>query len=91
MFLYPEIILDITQVCEKYRRKIVDEEQLQEHLWNAVQTIVAVEEKDLRTFLRQAESRVELLRFTVDRDKLYEETLILVIEIEERCKGRRSR
>jgi hypothetical protein len=79
---YPEALLELKQGCTRYRRKAIREEELQSCLWKAVQTIVAVEEKELRDYLRSAEGRVELLRFTVNQNQVYEEVLKLVEEIE---------
>jgi len=86
MALYPEIMADVAEACELYRREIIREEELQRCLWKAVQTIVAIEEKELRDFLQRAEGQIELLRFTVDRDCLYRNTLATVEEIEMRAK-----
>jgi hypothetical protein len=87
MSLYPEALLDIAPACEQYRRKAIEVDQLQQCLWKGAQTIVAVEEKGLRDFLRRAEGELELLHFTVDHDRIYERALPLVAEIESRVNG----
>jgi len=41
----------------------------------------------LRDLLRRAEGELELLRFTIDHDRIYERALPLVAEIESRVNG----
>lgn len=84
MALYPDVAVDVAQACRRYRDRLISEEELQQHLWKAAQTIVAIEEKDLREYLQHAEGQLELLRFTVDGDRVYDSALPLVSEIEKR-------
>ena len=91
MELCPDTVQNVSEACEQYRRREVSEEQLQQCVWNAVQLVVAIEDKELRTFLKRAEGKLELLRFTVDSARLYEESLAVVAEIERRLGKSRTR
>lgn len=87
MAIYPDIILDLKVACARYRRQEITEKQLQEHLWKAVQGVVALEEKAHRAFLRQAEGKIELLQFTVSIGELRNEVSAIVAQIEDHLSG----
>jgi hypothetical protein len=82
MALYPQALARLRAACLDYRSHRIGIEQLQAAIWSAAQEIVAVEEKELRRFLQNAEGRLDLLRFTVDQSSLFDRTLELVSEIE---------
>jgi hypothetical protein len=79
--------LDLVDKLKKtfldYRSRHIGVEELQAAIWSAAQLVTAVEEKELRRFLQNAESRLDLLRFTVDETALFDKALKLVSEIED--------
>jgi hypothetical protein len=83
MALYPQAVARARTACLDYRARRIGIEQLQTAIWSTSQEIVAVEEKELRRFLQNAEGRLDMLRFTVDQALLFERTLELVGEIED--------
>jgi hypothetical protein len=86
MSLYPDAIRDLTQAFEQYRQRAINEEKLQQHLMTAANTISAREERELGDVLRQADAEIELLRFTVNHEQLYERVVSVVSELERRSK-----
>ena len=86
MTLYPQILCQVKESCANYRSRTIGIEQLQSIIWNAAEQIVAREEKELRRSLQNAESKLELFRFTVDSEQVYEQSLMVVAEIERQVK-----
>lgn len=82
MAVYPEALARAKSACLDYRAKCIGIEQLQVAIWTASQEIAAVEEKELRRFLQNAEGKIDLLRFTVDQEALFDRALEVVGEIE---------
>ena len=82
MAIYPQALMLVKTACLDYRSKKIDIEQLQYTLMAAADLIVAREEKQLRGFLENSEGELDLLRFTVDQESLFEKSLKVVREIE---------
>jgi hypothetical protein len=86
MAIYPRIISHLLDMCQMLRERKITVEEFQIHVANDGEQIVAFEEKELRKFLEAAEGELELIRFTVDREKVFERSLEVVSRIEQRLK-----
>jgi hypothetical protein len=86
MSIYQAVLIALKEGCALYRKRIIQEEELQRRLLNAADTIVAVEERALREYLLWAEGRIELLRFTVNTEDLHASVLKLVTQIEHKLR-----
>lgn len=84
MFTYPLILKNLLYATKLYKGKEISLENYKQDIWSAVSEIVSLEDKDLRTFLQQAEAELDSIQFTVDDDKLFESTLSVVNKIEQR-------
>lgn len=62
---------------------------LQATLSNAADAIVATEESWIRALLLRAESKLELLRFTVDSDRIFQQSLVVISDVERALSGER--
>ena len=82
MAIYPRILSIVKEGCAHNRSNTSGIEELQSIIWNAAEQIVALEEKELRRSLQNAESKLELLRFTVDSEQVYEQSLMVIAEVE---------
>jgi hypothetical protein len=86
MALYPRTVARVKAACVEYRSGLIGVEQLQFAIWNASQEIVAVDERELRNYLQNAEGSLELLRFTVDETSLPGKALEVIAGIEDHLK-----
>lgn len=68
-FLYPSYIEELRQACRKHLGEVVSTQELQATIRVGEQHVVALEEKQLRSFLTDMEADLELILFTVDEDK----------------------
>lgn len=82
MGTYPEVVGALRESIAAYRSRELSLESLQASVWDAASVIVDVEEREGRSFLQSAESRLELIAFTTDRDRLFDATLVVVGEID---------
>lgn len=73
-FIYPAVILNIRDVCNRYLVGNATIDEFQRMMLIGEAEILAYEEKDIREFLTDVESRIELVRFSVDDDKKFDET-----------------
>ena len=80
MAIYPQALALVREASEQYRNQVISEETLQFRLMTAASIICALEEKQLRHYLENAESRIELVRFT--RKHVYDEVMCIVREVE---------
>jgi hypothetical protein len=83
MTIYRETLQDLKTACSKYRRHLLGIEELKAAVWEAAQTIVAVEELELHKFLQWAEGQLDMVQFTVDQENIFRESLKIVSQIEE--------
>lgn len=84
MSIYVDAINKLLEDSKKYRNNMITLEVYQTSVWNTAEKIVLVEEKEFRSFLQNAEGKLELIRFTIDTDKIFNETLKVVQEVEAR-------
>jgi hypothetical protein len=64
MSIYPQAITLARESCAQYREGLISEDVLQYRLMTAASLICALEEKKLRHYLEDAESYIDLARFT---------------------------
>ena len=67
-YIYPDIISSVLSICEKVRQGLSSNDEFQNVVQRAEQTIIALEERDVRDFMTDIEGRLELIKFTVDDD-----------------------
>lgn len=53
----------------------------EEPVWSAANQVVDVEEADDRSFLQTIESRLELIAFTTDRERVFDESMVVVDDL----------
>lgn len=75
MTLYPEIIRSLLEDCRYYRQRQKDLAALKSAIWHAAEQITALEDRELRRKLQQAEGELDSIQFTTDTDKIFPETL----------------
>jgi len=79
---YPDVFNELLSNCARYREKSLDLMGLKAAIWNASQEVVAVQEKSYRDALQKAEGELDILQFTIGQAQLFEETLVVVDEVE---------
>ena len=75
MATYPDVAVALQEQAEAYRTGTLPLEAIQAAIWQTAGLIVDVEEAETRDQLLAIESRLELLAFTTDRDRLFTATL----------------
>ena len=83
MTLYPHALERVKTACLDYQSRRIGVEQLQTAIWNESQQITALEEKEFRQFLQDSEGELDLLRYTVDEQFLFERAMQVVTQIQE--------
>lgn len=81
--LYPAALRNLQLACDGYRNGSSSLDNLQAAVWNTAQTIVAVEERELRDYLQVAEGQLERVRFMTDDENIFTESLKIVSQIED--------
>ncbi|WP_146147472.1 hypothetical protein [Prauserella shujinwangii] len=84
MAIYPDVAQDLIKKCRDYRARKLPLGVIKAELWNAAQQTVAVEESELRRALQAAEGRLDILEHTVDSNALFDETKLIVLDVERR-------
>jgi len=79
---YPDTFKGLLKTCNDYRCSSVDLDGLKAAVWNAAQTVVAAEEKIYRDTLQKAEGELDMIQFTFDQARVFDETLAVVEAIE---------
>ena len=79
--MLPEISVLLTAIAQ-FRSRQIDLENLQATLWNCAQGLTAHEDRLLREKLQDAEGKLELIRFTIDSENVYNEALKALGEVE---------
>lgn len=79
---YPDVFRQLLDTCREYRAKSVDLAAMKTAIWGAVQSVVAVEEKQYRDTLQKVEGELDMIQFTVDQAKVFDETLSVINTIE---------
>ena len=78
MTIYPELIIEIRNACFSFEQGEMAVISFQQFLARSVDTVVAIEDKKLRQFLDDAENRIELIRFTIDANRVRAEVTKVV-------------
>jgi hypothetical protein len=86
MSIYPEALQRLKIACDQYRSHNLGIDELKAVVWQAAQTIVAIEERDLRKFLQWAEGQLDMIQFTTDKEVIFRESMKIVSEIQEKVK-----
>jgi hypothetical protein len=79
---YPAVARRVLLVCQQFRTAAADLADVKRELWNASTEIVDVDEADYRSFLQQAEGRVDMVEFTVDSSRRHRAVLQIIEEVE---------
>jgi hypothetical protein len=79
---YPDVFKKLLDTCRGYRAKFVDLAVMKATIWSAAQSVVAADEKQHRDALQKAEGELDMIQFTVDQTKVFDETLPVVNAIE---------
>lgn len=82
MTLYPEIVRSLLQGCQAYRQRELDLESLKSAIWAASREITAIEDRALRHSLIHMEADLDSTQFTVDSDRVFDETCKLAEALE---------
>lgn len=83
MGTYSDVAREVAAKVIAYRSGELSLEDLQATVLSASNQIVDVEEANHRSFLQTIESRLELIAFTVDRERLFNESMAVVDELAE--------
>ena len=83
MTVYKSTIADLESAISNYRNGVTNLDAFKTSLWKASSEVVSVEEKELRSFLQQAEAELDSLQFTVDDDYLFDATIKVANQIQE--------
>ena len=73
-FIYPEAIAELRAMCARHIDGTSSADDLQKLVQRAEAEIIAVEEKDVRAKMTDVESKLELVKFTVESDQQVSET-----------------
>lgn len=82
-----QVIEHALEAGEAYRRGELSLGAYKAWLWATAQEATALEDKELRTFLKQAESHLDRLQFTVGSRRLFEATLQVVDGVQARLRS----
>lgn len=63
---YPRQVNAVSDACRAFRSGEIGVDVLQASIWQGAEAVVAIEEVEFRSFLEDAESRIELIRFTTN-------------------------
>ncbi len=85
MSIYKQDVQDLLKATKKYKNKEISLDDYKSAVWQAACAIVHVEEKDFRRFLQATEADLDTIQFTIDSNKIFDETLKIVREIEARA------
>lgn len=84
MSIYKTAIRDARTACASFRIGQLSIEALVAAIWSASQQIVSSEETALRGFLMSAAGEIDVMSFTVDDVRLFDEALAVVSRVEAR-------
>lgn len=82
MTLYYQTKIDLLSAIKNYKNGVIDLDAFKCSIWKAASEVVAVEEKEFRLFLQQAEGELDSLQFTIDDNLLFDETVKVANRIE---------
>ncbi|GEM_PF-1506077 len=73
---------NLLTVCERYRNREIEIEELKTSVWETARMITDVQEQGLRNFLRQAEGELDMIQFTCEN--IFEESLEIISGLTEK-------
>lgn len=82
MSIYKQDVQDLLTATKQYKDKKISLDEYKSAVWQAACSIVHVEEKQFRSFLQNSEGDLDIIQFTVDSNKIFDETLKVVEQIE---------
>jgi hypothetical protein len=71
----------LLEIIDRFERGEVRVEVLQAAVRMAEDSVTEHDLRDLRNFLRSAEGKLDMIRFTVERDRVFEEALKVAKDI----------
>ena len=84
MSIYRAEIQDIRSACAGFRSGQLPLEELVASVWSGSQQIVSSEETALRGFLMSVAGELDVMSFTVDDERLFDEVVVVVSRVETR-------
>lgn len=81
MAIYPQAAATLLEQCRSYQDGALSLQTLKAGVWDAAQTITAIEESAMRDFLQEVEGRLDLIEHTTNRDHIFDQTLPVVAEL----------
>lgn len=87
MGIYERVATSLIASCRGYRARQLTLSELKARVWDAAQSIVAVEEKSVRVFLQRAEGRLDIVEHTTNEDEIFDASLVIVAQIERRLQS----
>lgn len=75
-------LVNLLSKLGQFRERTITLDELQALLWGTAQALTAREDQRLRETLQDAEGRVELARFTLEEDRIWDEVHKVVEAVE---------
>lgn len=82
LFRYPVIIIELLERCQEFRSRTVPLDALKASVWDAAQSVVSIEDRELRKFLQQAEAKLDMVEHTADTGKVFDSVTEVVADLE---------
>jgi len=73
--VYSETRRNLQLAISNYRSGQIDLDAFKSSVWKAASQVSCIEDKDIRSFLQQAEAELDSLQFTVNEELLFQEAL----------------
>lgn len=80
-FIYSDVISNVRDVCHRHLENGATINDLQGAVSNCETINVAYEERDIRDFFTGIESKIELVKFTINEDCQFDETKKIALSI----------
>lgn len=81
MSTYPDVAREVAAWAVAYLRCELLLEQPQAAVWSEADKVVDAEEGSDRSILQTIESRLELIAFTTDRERVFDESIVVVDDL----------
>ncbi|MCE7888062.1 MAG: hypothetical protein DYH13_11260 [Alphaproteobacteria bacterium PRO2] len=85
--MFSRALKSLMEACALYRDGKISIGDYKARVYEAAQQLTALEDKELRIFLQEKEAELDSMQFTVDEKKLFDMTLPVVNQIEQRIKN----
>jgi hypothetical protein len=84
--IYPQAARDLLDTCREYREQVVSLASIKSAIWQTADEVVAVEDRPLRDFLQAAEGRLDVIEHITNDERIFDETLPVIEEVESRLR-----